>query len=459
MTTDAALQVPHRHGIRRVLANASVLLGGRTANALISLGYLAVAARSLGTVEAGILILINAFAQLVSEVVKFDSWQAVLHFGAPALAEDRRDRLHQVARFALLLDVISALAGVAVATVAIFLVGEKLGWGPEHNAGAALYCLTIAVMAPAGATGLLRLLDRFDLITAQAPINSTVRLAGSGLVLLAGPSLGLFLIVWAAGSVAGFLYVTAAAIGELRRRGLAEGVRLRGPLTAGMPKAWRFAWATNLSGSLETAFTHAITVVVGAVLGPGPAALWRIGRQVADALAKPARLLVPALYPELARLHATQGEGAMRRLALQVGLLGGGLGTLLLLVSAFAGGPLLALVMGDGFADAADVMTWQVAAAVIGIWALPLEPMLVSLGRPGDALKVRLVVSVAMLAALVPVVERFGAQGAGAALVVGMSTMGLGMFLMLQRKAGRRVAGSSHEISCVDAPARVKRSP
>jgi O-antigen/teichoic acid export membrane protein len=94
MSTDAALQVPHRHGIRRVLANASMLLGGRTANALISLGYLAVAARSLGTVEAGVLILINAFAQLVSEVVKFDSWQAVLHFGAPALAEDRRDRLH-----------------------------------------------------------------------------------------------------------------------------------------------------------------------------------------------------------------------------------------------------------------------------------------------------------------------------------------------------------------------------
>lgn len=459
MTSDAALQVPHRHGIRRVLANASMLLGGRTANALISLGYLAVAARSLGTVEAGILILINAFAQLISEVVKFDSWQAVLHFGAPALADGNKARLHQVVRFALLLDVISALAGVAVASAAIFLVGEKLGWGPEHNVGAALYCLTIAVMAPASATGLLRLLDRFDLIMLQAPINSAVRLAGSGLLLLSGPSLSHFLGVWAAGSIVGFIYVTAAAYGELKRRGLTDGFKLRGALTQGMPKAWRFAWATNFSGSLDTAFTHAITVIVGAMLGPGPAALWRIGRQVADALAKPAKLLVPALYPELARLHATQGEGAMRRLALQVGLLGGGVGTLLLLISAFAGGPLLALVMGDGFAAASGVMTWQVAAAVIGIWALPLEPMLVSLGRPGDALKVRLVVSIAMLASLVPVIERFGAQGAGAALVAGVGAMGLGMFLMLQLKAGRRVAASSHEISCVDAPAQVKRIP
>jgi len=459
MTSDAAIHPPHRNGVGRVLANAGVLLGGRTANALISLGYLAIAARSLGTVEAGVLILINAFAMLVSDVVKFNSWQAVLHFGAPALADDRRDRLQQVVRFAILLDVISALIGIGVAAAAIYLVGEKLGWGREHNSAATLYCLSIAILAPATPIGLLRLLDRFDLITAQAPISSAIRLVGSGLVLVWGASLDLFLAVWAAGTVAAFLYLASVAVGELRRRGLASGFRLRGPLTAGMPGAWRFAWATNLSSSLETAFTHAITLVVGAVVGPGPAALWRIGRQVADALAKPARLLVPALYPELARLHASHGEGAMRRLALQVGLLGGGVGTLLLLISALAGRPLLALVMGEGFAAAADVMTWQVAAAVIGIWALPLEPMLVSLGRPGDALKVRLVVSISLLAALVPVVERFGVTGAGAALVVGMSALALGMFLMLQRKAGRQVAGPAHEMSCVDAPARAKRIP
>jgi O-antigen/teichoic acid export membrane protein len=459
MTTDAAMHVAHRQGIRGVLTNASMLLGGRTANALISLGYMAAAARTLGTVEAGVLILINAFAQLVSEVVKFDSWQVVLHFGSPALAEGRRDRLHQVVRFALLQDVISAVAGVAVATAAIYMAGEKLGWGPQHNLGAMLYCLTIVFLAPAASIGLLRLFDRFDLITAQAPISSAVRLAGSGLVFVLGPSLGLFLAVWAAGSAAAFIYVAGASFLEFKRRGLTRGFHLFGPLTAGMPNAWRFAWATNFSGSLDTAFTHAITVAVGAVLGPGPAALWRIGRQVADALAKPARLLVPALYPELARLRATQGESAMRRLALQVGLLGGGVGTLLLLISALAGGPLLALVMGDAFAAAAPVMTWQVAAAVIGIWALPLEPMLVSLGRPGDALKVRLVVSAVMLAALVPVVEKFGAEGAGVALVAAMIALALGMFLMLQRKAGRQAAGPSHEISCVDGPAQVKRIP
>ncbi|MEH6677535.1 MAG: hypothetical protein V7702_09955, partial [Phenylobacterium sp.] len=40
---------PPRDGVlRRVLANTGVLLGGRAVNAVLSLGYMALAARSLG---------------------------------------------------------------------------------------------------------------------------------------------------------------------------------------------------------------------------------------------------------------------------------------------------------------------------------------------------------------------------------------------------------------------------
>jgi O-antigen/teichoic acid export membrane protein len=448
----AAGSKPERPLIHRVLANTGVLLGGRIANALISLGYLAISARSLGVREVGVLILINAFAQLIGEVVKFNSWQTVLHYGAGALNDGDTAQFQRVTRFTIILDVISSLVGVAVAIAACFLVGDKLGWLPQDNPPAAYYCLSIVFMVPATSVGLLRLFDRFDMIAAQAPVSSLVRLAGSGLILLVGPTLNLFLLVWALGTLAAFVYLTGAAFLEMRRRGLLKGFSWRGPLTRDMPGAWRFAWATNFSSSLDVTFTHAITLMVGALVGPGPAALWRIGRQVADGLAKPARLLVPALYPELARLHVTEGRGAMQRLALQVGLLGGAVGTVLLLISALAGRPLLTIVMGKAFGAAAPAMTWQVGAAVIGIWSVPLEPMLVSLGRPGDALKVRLVVSVALLAAMPFVIDAFGVIGAGVALVVAMAALAIGMFVMLQRTAGAVSTPTTPEMACVDRP-------
>jgi len=186
-----------------------------------------------------------------------------------------------------------------------------------------------------------------------------------------------------------------------------------------------------------------LTMAVGALLGPAQAAFWRIGKQVADGMAKPARLMVPALYPELAKMRATGGRLAMTKLAVQIGLIGGAAAGVLLLVSLVAGRWILTITMGESYGAAAGVMNWQVAAAAIGVMTLPLEPMLVSMRAAGAALTVRLVVATAYLAALVPLITTFGLTGAGAALVAAALAMAIGMYFMARRRLARLAAEDS----------------
>jgi O-antigen/teichoic acid export membrane protein len=70
--------------LKRVLANAGTLLGGRTVNAVVGLAYIALTARGLGKELMGVMVLINAFAQFLGEVAKFQSWQTLLQYGASA---------------------------------------------------------------------------------------------------------------------------------------------------------------------------------------------------------------------------------------------------------------------------------------------------------------------------------------------------------------------------------------
>lgn len=448
------MQIPTTGLLRRVLTNTGVLLGGRVVNAVISLAYMAVAARALGASGLGVLVLINAFAQLMGDAVKFQSWQTVLNYGAAPFAEGRKADFQRVVRFTVFLDIVSGLVGVALGIAGAIVFDEELGWTVAQAPAAALYALSIIAMAPATPLGLLRLFNRFDLMSAQFAIQSAVRLAGGLIAWWMNAPLEAFLLVWAAGTVAQFVYLAVVSVREMAQRDLLSDWNWKGPLTTGMPGAWRFAWATNFSATVDVMFTHVVTLVIGAVMGPAPAALWRVGRQVADALAKPAKLLIPALYPELARLRAAKGEAAMTKLAVQVGLLGGGIATLLLVVTIFAGGPILTLVMGPAFADAEEVMVWQVAAAVVAIWALPLEPMLVSLGQAGAALRVRLSVCVLYLGLLVPVVRAWGPNGAGAALVGAGILMGLGMLWALRR--GHRL---NPEIKPLDSAVESARNP
>lgn len=154
----------------RVLSNAAVLLGGRVANAVMGLAAIALTARALGLTSFGVLILIHAFAQFLGETVKFQSWQTVLHYGARPLAEGRPADFGKVLRFTLALDAIGAIVGVAVGLIATLAFGDRLGLSPEHRPAAALYVLSVAFMVSATPMGLLRLLDRFDVLARQTAL-------------------------------------------------------------------------------------------------------------------------------------------------------------------------------------------------------------------------------------------------------------------------------------------------
>jgi O-antigen/teichoic acid export membrane protein len=419
---------------RRILRNAGKLLGGRALNAGLSLLYMALTARALGVKGLGAVVVINAFAQLVSDVVKFQSWQTVLQFGAEPLAEGRLQDLQRVLRFTVLLDLGSSVVGVSAGAAVALLFGDRFGLAAGQGWLAAAYTVTAGFMTAAAPIGVLRLLDRFDLLAAQAAVNGLVRavLCAIGYVLHAG--LGYFLIAWAAGTLAAFALIAAGAWRELRRRELLTGFRWLASARINAPGVWRFAWATNLNATLGTSFTHLVTLVIGALIGPADAALWRIGRQVADSIAKPVRMLMPALYPELVRLRAGGRVDTMWRLTRKIALAAGAVGALLLAVCLFAGGPLLQLVMGAAFVSAAGVMSWQVAAAVIDLAAVPLEPMVISLGQASATVKLRVVVAAAYAASLPLLVRWAGLHGAGAGLVATSLAIAGGMLWLLLRQ-------------------------
>lgn len=437
MTTAPAHATPP---LKRVLANAGHLLSGRVVNAVVGLAYIALTARSLGKEAMGVLVIINAFAQFLGEVAHFESWQTVLTYGTDPLLRKDRTKFQQVLRLSLMLDLISSIIGVALGVLGAWLLWKELRWPEGVNGYGALYALSIGVMTSATGVGLLRLFDRFRFLAAEQAVSSFVRMIGCAICALTHAPIQYFLLAWAAGTFASFFYIAGIAIWDLRKRGLLEGFTLLGPTSRDLPGVWRFALSTNFSGTLEVGFTHVLTMAVGALLGPAQAALWRIGKQVADGMAKPARLMVPALYPELAKMRASGGQQAMTKLAVQIALIGGAAAGVLLLVSLVAGRWILTTVMGESYGAAAGVMNWQVAAAAIGVMTLPLEPMLVSMRAAGAALAVRLVVVVVYLAALVPLINAFGLTGAGAALVASALAMAIGMYFMARRRLARLAA-------------------
>lgn len=398
----------------RLLRNAGLLLGGKAANAVLSLLVLAVAARALGPEGLGRLVLLQSLVQLVAELAKFQSWQGVVRFGAA-----RPDDLDAILSFSLLLDAGAALVGTMALVLGGALLARALGWPEAVAALLPVYGTALVALVPGTAQGVLRLYGRFDWLAAQSAAANAVRLVGALAAWALGGGFELFALVWwLAAWVAGLLPFVVAPR-ELARHGRRFAPVWPAGLRARHPGILGFFCLTSANSIIALAPGHLAALMVGTLLGPAAAGLFRVAKQIAEAAAKPADFLAQALYPEAARLAAEGGAARLRRLLLLLAVVSAAIAAAALAVIILFGATLVELVAGSGFMGALAVMVWLAAAAALVMATAPAEPTLIALGRAGRVVLAKgsaAFVQVALLAALVPLV---GLSGAGMAALAG----------------------------------------
>jgi O-antigen/teichoic acid export membrane protein len=416
---------------RRVFKNAGFLLSGKVATGLFGLAYLSLAARGLGIEQFGILVLVQTYVQVVVGLTTFHSWQAVIRYGAISVENDDTAGFQKLISFTTALDVGGVVLGAALAWFAAPLVGPVLGWSDEVIGYAQPYSLLILFTIIATPTGLLRLYDRFDILAWQVMITPAMRLIGVAIAVFTDAPFWGYLLAWFVAGVAGGL--TLLGLGW--REGVKQG-RLTGmqwslkDVTTVHPKIWGFCLASNFHSSLQLVTGHMSTLLVGAVATPAAAGLFKVAREVATALTKPAELLTQSIYPEFARLGSTGEWSAFGGLIRRAATLAGSVGLTVLLIMTVAGEPFLGLVFGQDFTAAYGTLVLLVMAAVITISGFSFDPALYAMGRPSVPLRVNAVVVLCVYVPLLVVLtERLGPMGAGVAMLASatliVSTMGL----------------------------------
>jgi len=422
---------------RSLLKNSSYLAASRGVAAICGIATIAFAARGLGVVMFGILVLIHSYAQAASGIAKFQSWQVIIRYGGPALARNEPAAFQHATGFAFALDISSGVLGMLAAMLLLPVIGQWFGLPPQYLWLGMLYCTILPTMGAATPTGVLRALDRFDLISAQGTITPISRAILAMAAYLAGLDFPYFVLVWFITDMAGDLFLWFLAVRELRRRGLLKGIR---PAfrSARLPGAWRFAINVNLTASLNAARGPLVNVLIGAVLSPAAAALYRVAKTLADAVDKPADLLGKAFFPEVMRLDFASKKPwklMMRGAALTaaIGLVAG-------LVAVVAGRPLLAAAFGPDFQASYQPLLIMLVSTLLTMIAFPVIPMLYALDRAHVPLVAKIAGVVVLLGSLAPLALQFGISGAAVAYALG-NLISLGVMSVALWRQYKRVRG------------------
>ena len=422
-----------RH-LRSLLKNTSYLAVSRGIAAVGGLITLAFAGRSLGVVAFGLLILVHSYAQAASGLTKFNSWQVVVRYGGPALREGDDARFRHAIGFALGLDLASGLLTMAAAMLLLPLVAPLFGLPAELVVPAMLYCLLLPLMGAGAASGVLRLFDRFDLLGWQGTVTPNLRAVLTLIAWWQQWPLLAFVLIWFVTDLIGDLVTWGLAWRELRRRDRLKGIRptLRaGPLERG----WPFAVSINLNSSLNTAWGPLARLLVGALLSPAAAGLYRVASSIADAAQKPTDFLNKAFYPEVMRLD--HRDKAPWQLMVRTMVLSALVGAIALLAVLLGGEWLLRGAFGAPFVDAYGVMLVLLGVPLLMTVTFPLPAMLHAVGKVNIPLVANLVGAVAYVALIFPLTDWFGLIGAGAAFLAGRIVMMTVMAIAVIRERRR----------------------
>ena len=405
---------------RRVFKNSAMLTAGKLYTALAGLVYLALATRALGAHNFGVLILIHAYAAAIRDLITLKTSQCVVRYGALCLENNAREDFQKLVKFTMLLDLGFCAAGAAVGMLAVPLVGPWFGVTPELVPAATIYCLMILFNFKTTSLGLLRLFDRFDLIALMLMLVPTIRLAGAGIAFLYYQNVSAFLFFWfSAGALQCFATVWFGWR-EFSRRGLSKDMNLSlKHLIRPHEGILSFIWASHINKTLLTSSVHIATLIVGAMLGPAGAGLFKIAQESAAVLIKPAQLFTETVYPEMTKIAVTKQFNRLWNVIRHSALVGGAIAGFILLLVFLVGQSLLGLFFGAEYVNAYDILVLLMIGAAITMTSFALEPALCSIGRPEVSMYIRVFTTILHITALVLLLPKIGLVGAGIAAIAG----------------------------------------
>jgi O-antigen/teichoic acid export membrane protein len=400
---------------RSLLKNSSYLAVSRGIAAVCGIATLALAGRGLGVMLFGMLILITSYTKAASGIAKFQSWQLIVRYGGQGLAAGNPEQFKSSTGFAAALDILSGIIGMIGAVILLPFIAGAVGIDRQYWWLAMLYCTLLPTMGAASPNGVLRTLDRFDLISWSSTLTPISRAILAAIAFLMDAPLAAYVAIWFVTDLAGDAYQWFLAWRELRRHDLHVGLRptLR---PNDLPGAWKFAIQINLAVGVQTVWGPIARLAVGGLLGPTGAALFRIASSLADSAQKPADLLGKAFYPEIVRMDLKSKQPW--KLMLRSAAFATAIAIVAVLILVLGGKPLIHLLFGKSFLGAYEPLMVLMLVPILGVLSFPLQPMLYALGKGGAPLRAKIIASLVFFISLAPLCWQFGVVGAAIAFVL-----------------------------------------
>lgn len=381
-------------------------------------------ARILGPESFGILSIFISTATIFYTFMTFAGHEAITTFVTRSMEANQPATAAATLQTALV--TVQGLGLLAYVLLAVFtlMASEMIGIGKTH-VGAMLVCGLAGVFMATHRECLaaLRLANRLPLglvaVLAGAGLRSVLLVgvwrAGGGLMMV-----GLVLVAGAFVTGAGLFAATVASSGRERLPHFLHGWSFRVPRDV-----TRFQTLSFYQTKVGALFGHLDVLLLGALVGPAQAGLYRAARRLIEVTISPAEPLSLSVQAEYSRWWYASARDTLRRLSRRFTMLAVGLAVVIYPLLIPFHRSLILIALGSEFEGAVEPLLIMIPGAFVSVSVAALRVLPASTGLALPSLVWTSVAFVAQLAVLLILVPTDGASGAAWAYTVYQSVLAI----------------------------------
>ncbi len=422
----------------RVGRNSAWLFSSKGISAILSLFYLAVVTRALGPAGFGTFILIVSAGQILAALFRIQTWQAIVQFGTPLLADGDHKAFGRIAGRGLAVELIGGIIACGLLYFLLPSIAQQFSLSRDVEQGLLIYGLIVLLAIRSTPTGILRAHDRFrDSAIGEVAVPVT-RMIGALLLLLIGPNITGFLIIWGMSELACAALLWLLVWQNGQKMGAKSTMTAKSmdaqPAPEGNKKSfYGFLAATNFSYLLTIIRERAVVIIVGLFVGAAAAGLFRLADQLANSINRITEVFARPMFVELSRLYGQSERSELRRLLLRSLYISAISGLSMFGILVMLGEYVIIIMSGAQFAGAYPLLLLLAGATIIGFVALGLEPLLQAADRATTAFVSRMISLLLLGALLYFWLPGYGVTGAAWAMLASSAATVILLMLLVWR--------------------------
>lgn len=416
----------------RLRRNALVLLTGSVA--ILIFGFVSswLNAQSIGAKGVGVMFLFQSTVAIVQGFFSFGTQQPVIKIGREAIESGDMAALSDVVGACMTVDFLSSFFGAILGLFAVYFFSGWLGVPDDLKIFAYSYCAIILLSCTSWAGGVLRLLDKFKLMSLIQVIPQASLSVLYFFLYANGAGLRTYLLTYLiVGCVASVVLLVVAYTHVVQASGFAPKLVLIVSRYPQWVQLRSYLFTTSFTGTINSLRGNLDSLVLGFVGGAQLVGVYGILKQTAGALNKLSGIVSSIAFPEISLLAVKKDFVAARNLLVIMVRVGAVVGGVAVLFGTLFGAFFLESVFGADFGQGANALVAMIASAAIFLSAASFGGFVQAFISPEALLKINGVAFVAQLFLGLPSIYFGGLMGAACSQLVYSGLVWAGSWLLL----------------------------